>query len=334
MSADDAFKSDPALNHEMWATLLGSFCGLYRPEGMAADTFAGSVRTEKIYGFDAIDVSGTAYRVQRTRRDAGIDGMDSYYATFQLAGQSTLLQNDRTTNLAVGDLVLVDGARPATWISEKRRGRWFSFRLPRQSLVTHMGFEPEGGLYAQGGASPARLLFRTVLDAVGERDASIAASIPPAEPYMQLAIYDLLGAMFAATDLPSVSAHSDKLFGRVCAVIKDCFADPDIGPHEVAARVGISLRYLQKLFAARGSTFSGHVYSLRLDHAARLLQRRALVRSSQPLSGIADASGFRDYAYFARSFRRRFGCPPSAMESKPGIPNLGSRPPQKHSAFR
>jgi AraC-like DNA-binding protein len=184
-----------------------------------------------------------------------------------------------------------------------------------------MGFEPEGGLYAHGGTAPARLLFRAVLDAAAERDASVA----PAEPYMHLAIYDLLGAMFAATDLTSVSAHSDKLFGRVCAVIKDGFADPDIGPSEVAARVGISLRYLQKLFAARGSTFSGHVYSLRLDHAARLLQRRALVKSNQPLSGIAAASGFRDYAYFARSFRRRFGCSPSAMDSEPA---------QKYGAFR
>jgi AraC family transcriptional regulator, positive regulator of tynA and feaB len=326
MSTGDAFESDPALNHEMWETLVGSLCGLYRPEGIVADTFAGSVRTEKIYGFDTVDVSGTVYRVQRTRHDASVDGMDSYYATFQLAGQSTLLQNDRITNLAVGDLVLVDGARPATWISESRRGRWFSFRLPRRSLITHLGFEPEGGLYAQGGSSPARLLFRTVLDAVGERDASVAA----VETYMQLAIYDLLGATFAATDMPSISAHSDKLFARVCAVIKDGFADPDIGPSEVAAKVGISLRYLQKLFAARGSTFSGHVYSLRLDHAARLLQRRALVKGSQPLSGIADASGFRDYAYFARSFRRRFACSPSTV----GIQTWDSALEQKQSALR
>jgi AraC family transcriptional regulator, positive regulator of tynA and feaB len=309
MSADDAFKSDPALDYETWAALVCSLCGLYRPEGIEPDTFAGSVRTKKIHGFDAIDISSNAYRVNRTHRDASIDGMDSYYATFQLAGQSTLLQNDRTTNIAVGDVVLVDGARPATWISEGRRGRWFSFRLPRQSLITHMGLEPEGGLYAPAGTMPARLLFRVALDAASERDLALVS----AEPYMQLAIYDLLGAMFAATDLPSVSAHSDKLFRRVCAVIKDCFDDPDLGPSEVAGRVGISLRYLQKLFAVRGSTFSDFVCSLRLDHAARLLQRYALVKSSQPLSGIAHASGFRDYAYFARSFRRRFGCSPSVM---------------------
>jgi AraC family transcriptional regulator, positive regulator of tynA and feaB len=37
---------------------------------------------------------------------------------------------------------------------------------------------------------------------------------------MQLAIYDLLGALFAASDLPSISSHSDKLFMRVCGIIK------------------------------------------------------------------------------------------------------------------
>jgi hypothetical protein len=45
---------------------------------------------------------------------------------------------------------------------------------------------------------------------------------------MQLAIYDLLGALFApsASDLPSISSHSDKLFTQVCAIIRHRFADP------------------------------------------------------------------------------------------------------------
>jgi hypothetical protein len=35
---------------------------------------------------------------------------------------------------------------------------------------------------------------------------------------------------------------------RIRDVIKNGFADPDFGPYEVAAKAGISLRYLQKLF--------------------------------------------------------------------------------------
>ena len=76
----------------------------------------------------------------------------------------------------------------------------------------------------------------------------------PADPYMQLAVYDLVGALFAPSD--PFSRHTDKLFARICGIIKDRFADPDFGPCEVAAEAGISLRYLQKLFTARGSTCS------------------------------------------------------------------------------
>jgi len=68
---------------------------------------------------------------------------------------------------------------------------------------------------------------------------------------------------------------------------------PDL-PREVAAEAGISLRYLQKLFMQRGSTCSGFIDSLRLDHAARLLRRRALTGTRQPISEIAYASGFSD----------------------------------------
>jgi AraC family transcriptional regulator, positive regulator of tynA and feaB len=84
----------------------------------------------------------------------------------------------------------------------------------------------------------------------------------------------------------------------------------------VAAKVGISPRYLQKLFTQRGSTCSEFIYSLRLDHAARLLHRRESLRSGQPLSEIAFACGFHDYTHFARKFRYRFGHPPGAHAVK------------------
>jgi hypothetical protein len=41
----------------------------------------------------------------------------------------------------------------------------------------------------------------------------------------------------------SVSRHADRLFARIRSVIKDRCADPDCGPAEVAAEIGISLRF-------------------------------------------------------------------------------------------
>ena len=154
----------------------------------------------------------------------------------------------------------------------------------------------------------ARLLFDLVRDA----DKAHESASSSADSYMQLAVYDLLGALFAPSDPSPVSRHADRLFARIRDVIKDGFADPDFGPREVAAVNGISLRYLQKLFTARGSTCSEFIYSLRLDHATRLLYRRASLGTNQPLSEIAYACGFRDYTHFARKFRHRFGYSPGA----------------------
>jgi AraC-like DNA-binding protein len=129
---------------------------------------------------------------------------------------------------------------------------------------------------------------------------------------MGLVVYDLLGALFAPP-APLCSRYTDKLFVRVCDIIKNRFADPDISPSDVAAETGISLRYLQKLFTVRGSTCGHYISSLRLDHAAHLIKRRALMKTGQPLSDIAYACGFRDYTHFARGFRQRFGSTPGAV---------------------
>jgi AraC-like DNA-binding protein len=136
------------------------------------------------------------------------------------------------------------------------------------------------------------------------------AASSSADIYMQSAVYGLVGALFAPSDTRSPARGSDKLFRRICGVIKDGFSDPDFGPVEVAVETGVSLRYVQKLLTERGTTCSELVYSIRLDHAAHLLHRRALLDTGEPLSEIAYASGFRDYAHFARRFRKRFGHSP------------------------
>jgi len=308
MESSGDFNTTPELDYERWRDAVRSLCGRYTPGGIEPETFGGRARAGSICGFVTVNLSCNAPRVERTDRDFRSDGMEHYCAIFQMAGQSTVVQNDHAVELAVGDVALVDAARPVTYVSEKRNGRWLSLQLPRQSLISHLGFEPEGGLCGDSETLAGRLCFRLIRISASECDSSPAS----AEPYMQLAIYDLLGALFVAPDLPTIPSHTDKLFKRVCGIIKDRFADPDFSPREVAAGAGISLRYLQKLFTARGSTCTHFIHSVRLDHAARQLHRRGSLNTSQPISEIAYASGFGNYTHFARQFRRRFGHPPAA----------------------
>ena len=306
MLQGDGAHGTPLLNFEAWRSLLRTICGRYSPDGIEPDAFLGWVRSLNVCGLAGVDIGWNVRRVERTYEDVLLDGADHYYTVFQVAGRSILTQNDQVVPLAVGDVALVDSARPVTYVNENGCGHWFSLELPRQLLVSHLGSEPTGGLYRHGGTPAGRLL----LDLIRETDRGEGSSCSPADSYMHLAVYDLIGALFAPSDPSPASRHADKLFTRVRGICKEGFADPDFGPGEVAAKAGISLRYLQKLFTQRGSTCSEFIYALRLDHAAHLLHRRALLATNRPVSEIAYASGFRDYTNFARKFRRRFGRSP------------------------
>jgi AraC family transcriptional activator of tynA and feaB len=300
----------PELGYEEWRAVVRSIAGRWNPVGIDPNAFAGRVQDRSVFGLGADLFDYNAHRIERTQRDVRLDDVEFYHAVFQVVGRSTVLQNDQAATLDVGDVALVDSTRPVTCANDAY-AQWLSLQLPRRSVMSHLGLEPQGGSVGRRGTRAGRLLFQLVLDEFKDELASNPTSI-----YMRLAVYDLIGEIFTPSDPKAISLYTDKQFGRVCAIVKDRFADPGLRPRDVAAEAGISLRYLQKLFTQRGSTCSGFIDSLRLDHAAHLLRRRALARTRQPISEIAYAIGFNDYSYFSQKFRRRFGYAPSAHAGK------------------
>ena len=303
---NDDFLSAPELGYDGFIAALRENFGCFSP-ARGNSIFAGRVRPRRVFGFAAVDLACDTVRVDRTKLDIRRDEMEYYFVVAQLTGGSTIIQNDQVVNAAAGELVLLDSMRPVTLVGVQQ-AQWLGLQVPRQNLVSHLGFQPQGGTCGRGRGQAARILSQLALDPVGNVEPAVAS----ADDYMRLVIYDLLGALFAPP-APLCSRHTDKLFARVCGMIKDRYADPDISPREVAAEMGISLRYLQKLFTARGSTYTDYISSLRLDRAAHLIECRALTKTRQPLSEIAYACGFRDYTYFARGFRQRFGTAPGAI---------------------
>jgi AraC-like DNA-binding protein len=306
---NDDLLSTPELDYGGFRAALREDWGWFSP-ARETNIFASKVRTRRVFGFAAVDLTCNAGRVERTKMDIRRDDMEYYYVTARSSGESTIIHDDRVVNLAAGDVALLDSTRPVTFVSAAghRCAQWLGLQLPRHNLVSHLGFEPKGGACVRRGAQAARLLYQLALGSGSDAEPALAS----ADKFMGLVVYDLLGALFAPP-APLCSRHTDKLFVRVCDIIKNRFADPDISPSDVAAETGISLRYLQKLFTVRGSTCGHYISSLRLDQAAHLIERRALMKTGQPLSDIAYACGFRDYTHFARGFRHRFGTAPGAV---------------------
>jgi AraC family transcriptional regulator, positive regulator of tynA and feaB len=302
----------PQLDYEEWRERFRSTFGRYNPGGVEPAAFTGWARTGSVFGFKTVDLASNSRTLRRSYRDVRLDDVDQYFILFQVAGKTMLVNhNDRAVRHATGNVILLDGALPLTSLSDENGDTWknnISINLPRRELVSHLGFDPKGGLYRSSSTPAARLL----LDLIRNSSRDEESEFSPGGPYMRLVIYDLVGALFAPSDPGPVSRQTNKLFARISGVIRENFADPDFGPVQVAARAGISLRYLHKLFMERGLTCREFIYWCRLDYAANLLRRRASLVTAQPLSDIAYACGFSDYAHFSRKFRRRYGQSPSA----------------------
>lgn len=77
--------------------------------------------------------------------------------------------------------------------------------------------------------------------------------------------------------------------------------------HELAAAAGISTRQLERLFRAElGRSPGAHYLRLRLERARQLARQTGL-----PVAEIGAACGFSSTSHFSRSYRARFGVPPS-----------------------
>jgi AraC-like DNA-binding protein len=126
-------------------------------------------------------------------------------------------------------------------------------------------------------------------------------------------IFDLaalaLGARGDSADIARLrgarAARLEALRSDILGSLGHC----DLSAEGIAARHGISSRYVRKLFEEQGSSFSSFVLAERLLRVQRMLVDRRYAHLN--IARIAHENGFGDVSYFNRAFRRHFGATPS-----------------------
>jgi AraC-like DNA-binding protein len=133
---------------------------------------------------------------------------------------------------------------------------------------------------------------------------------------VELAVTEFLVATLAADVLEPHGAAAIRAahLHRVRQHVEALLGEPDLRLGPVAEAAGVSPRYLQKLFAAAGESFTHYVRLRRLERSRLDMVSPRYADTS--ISSIAFRWGFNGSAHFSRAFREQYGLSPREYRRK------------------
>lgn len=251
---------------------------------------------------------GTPVRMERR------DNQTRGYAYLILASNSRLhaYQRGRSIDLSRGQMTLMSADEPARLIQLAEGNRW-SIRIPLKLLSDFCRHLDDKIARPIASSELTKLLLHQIETAHRFGPKLDACANYATAQY----VFDVVGLCLGAnSDAAYIAEHRGLAAARLDAVKAELLSNlgrSELGLAQIAARHGISTRYVQHLFELSGTSFTSFVLEQRLLLAHRLLREPKSHRCK--ISDIAAAVGFSDISYFNRAFRARFGATPKDIRA-------------------
>jgi AraC family transcriptional regulator, positive regulator of tynA and feaB len=256
-------------------------CGSFDLEPMGrTGVVNGDVTTRRVGPFDTAIVALDASEVARNTRSIRQDPGEYFFLLVQDAGHCRVEQGDQVAELSPGDMFLVDSLKPSSFLYRGERSNQVSLHIPRDEMLHRFGTPCTGGLSISRD-DPLWLAMRAVIAKMLLEEG--------AQAQLGEAFLCLLGAYLHST---RVTGAAETLLSRALAMIDRHRADPGFGPRELAVRLNVSERMLQR--------------------HARLSARKG-EQAAEGVTAVAFDCGFNDLSYFYREFRKKYGTTPGAV---------------------
>ncbi|MFT4190189.1 MAG: transcriptional regulator FeaR [Comamonas sp.] len=312
-----------------WNDLLRRACGQFDASlSPQQPPFVGSIEHRDIDGLELTRIRTNAgqIRCRKAASRTGLGQIDSRHCflVLQRQGHSLLRQNDATLQLLPGDMALLDTARGCEIIPQGLMEH-ASVHLSRDLLARHLqgDMDQPGPIWRFGASSR---LMRLLVEQIASDDLGHGVGAGDGAA-MQEALVCLLvqsmrqarnaGAETSATLADSVAgtlapASRARIEGGQLALarslINQSLSDPLLSPARIAARTGVSVRQLYRLFEESGDSIARYIQRARLQRAA--VELRGSLAAARSITDIAFGCGFNDAAHFSRAFRKQFGLSP------------------------
>jgi AraC family transcriptional regulator, positive regulator of tynA and feaB len=279
------------------------------PESLASSRFSAKVETIKL-GEGAINrVFFPEHTVRRSAADIAASSSSCFYLNLELAGRCRMLQGDRDVSLTRGQVGIIDSDRHLTLLHDHGPSLgvisfWVPTEALRERLPPAFDFEAER-------VSDDPFVGHLIVETARTLNASVLRMAEADSVRLFGVLLDLVAVSLSRRSRAGTAEATgfvDATWLALRRAIQERLRKQGLTVAAVAAAVGISERYVHKLFERTGSTFAEFVIDRRLDGAAADLRNPAM--AGQEIGAIAFDWGFSDLSHFTRRFKQKFGCPP------------------------
>lgn len=242
---------------------------------------------------------------------------DALVLTLDDRGRSTLSLDGMDVELEQGDMVIRDLSRPWESIATEDT-ELILVKIPMTTALRSVA-DPDQiiGRKLTAKETPVALaasLIRSCRTALREDpDGEWHAHIAP----LMSDIVKLASSGLDRRHLENGATQYNSLRRRAIRAIMENLSDPALTVAQIASRLSVSQRQLQRAFLAHGTPPRQYILEQRLKLAASLIAD-SRTASETRLTDIAFSIGFNDMSHFSRAFTRHFGCSPSAYRKRLG----------------
>lgn len=293
---------------EFWQeTVCKNFVEVQFASRVAPD-FSGDLLSRKLGDLRFSVVEAVAHSVQSTGKKNGGPQENYVYGMLILEGRALVTQDEREARLQRGDLTFYDATRPHHLVFDQDV-KMLLVDLPQEHLRHHVaGLEHCTTRRIDGHAGIGAVIssFMHSLTAhIGDINAA-------SQPHLANCVLDLVSTSLSSIKPEGPVPPRSRTFAlyRVKEFVEHHLADPELNTAAISQGVGLSPRYINKLFEEMGSScsLSGYVWGRRLEHCHEDLQNPAYL--VHRISDIALRWGFNDFSHFSRAFKARYGMSP------------------------
>ena len=231
--------------------------------------------------------------------------------------------------LREGEAVLLDSTRPFTLIRNSK-GTCCTLRISHPRMTQLMLYAGTIVFRKLTDASDALSVLMSFLSTLLDLHEDLSS---PVQQTTYRYMMDLLAMVFdpGSALVEWASEHNESSSGRIPSAIRLQAAKDYIIAHfaeqlsivDIATKVKVTERHLQRLFEFEGITFTDFVNNIRLQRAHAMLCDSH--HNTIQIQAICLKVGFRDVPHFNRLFRKRYGRPPIDVRKDSAHPKSSGR---------